>query len=47
MDGLNMNRRMLRALSHWYLCVVLLLLIQLLIALVILRTTGKRIGTLP
>ena len=33
MDGLNMNRRMLRALSHWYLCVVLLLLVQMLIAL--------------
>ena len=33
MDGLNMNRRMLRTLSFWYLCVVLLLLVQMLIAL--------------
>ena len=34
MDHLSTNRRVFRALSLWYLCVVLLLLIQLLVALV-------------
>ena len=33
MDHLITNRRVFRALSLWYLCVVLLLLVQLLIAL--------------
>ena len=34
MDRLSTNRKVFRELSHWYLCVVLLLLIQLLVALV-------------
>ena len=34
MDRLKLNRRMLRALSHWYLCFVLLLTVQLLIGLI-------------